>query len=38
MANLIVNTFAVYPETEKALRKHIVIKLKFTPEETGWRE
>lgn len=30
--------FAVNPETEKALRKHIIIKLKFTSEETGWRE
>lgn len=34
LANLTVNTFAVNPETEKALRKHIIIKLKFIPEET----
>lgn len=38
MANLTVNTFAVNPETEKALRKHIIIKLKLTPEEPQSRE
>lgn len=38
IANLTVNTFAVNPETEKALRKHIIIKLKFTPEEAESRE
>lgn len=38
MANLTVNTFAVNPETEKALRKHIIIKLKLTPEEPQPRE
>lgn len=38
MANLTVNTFAVNPETEKALRKHINIKLKLTPEEPQSRE
>lgn len=38
MANLTVNTFAVNPETEKALRKHIILKLKLTPEGPRPRE